>query len=79
MKEVRIFTKQFCPGCRMTEQLMTQEGIDYQEVDVTNDHQALTALRELGYASLPVVVVDDHGTVTGWTGFRPDKIKQLAN
>lgn len=74
---VRVFTKQFCPGCQMTKRLLTAQGVKYREVDVTNDPVALDALRQLGYTSLPVVVVDNDGEVTGWTGFRPDKIKQL--
>lgn len=79
MKRVRIFTKQFCPGCQMTKRLLAAGGVEYQEVDVTNDQPALEALRKLGYTSLPIVIVDDCGAVIGWSGFRPDKVKQLFN
>ena len=80
MATVRIFTKQFCPGCRMTERLLDELGVDYQEIDVSNDPDAVTALQSLGYRSVPIVLVENRkGEVTGWTGFRPDKIKQLFN
>lgn len=80
MTTVRIFTKQFCPGCRMTERLLDELAVKYQEIDISSDPQAVTALRKLGYSSVPIVLVtEENGEVTGWSGFRPDKIKQLFN
>ena len=80
MSTVRIFTKQFCPGCRMTESLLDELGVKYQEIDISADPEAVVALRKLGYSSVPIVMVTgEDGNVTGWTGFRPDRIKQLFN
>ena len=42
--------------------------------DVSADEKALQTVKELGYMQAPVVIAgDDH-----WSGFRPDKISQLA-
>ena len=51
-----------------------QKGIAYQSVDISQDAEALERLKALGYMQAPVVVTDqDH-----WSGFRPDKIEELA-
>ena len=43
-------------------------------LDVSQDEQALAHVKELGYLQAPVVITDeDH-----WSGFRPDKIAELA-
>lgn len=74
---VRIFTKQFCPACRQTERLLDQLGVSYQKADLTADQEAVAAFRWLGYFQLPIVLVDQDGEVTSWTGFRPGKIRQF--
>ena len=43
-------------------------------MDISQDADALERLKSLGYMQAPVVVTDqDH-----WSGFRPDKIEELA-
>ena len=43
-------------------------------LDLSEDQTALETVKELGYLQAPVVVTDgDH-----WSGFRPDKIDELA-
>lgn len=64
----------------MTERLLDELGVKYQEIDISADLEAVVALRKLGYSSVPIVMVTgEDGNVTGWTGFRPDRIKQLFN
>jgi glutaredoxin-like protein NrdH len=77
--QIRIFTKKFCPGCTMTKQLMDRLKLEYQTIDISDDPAAIEALRALGYYSVPIVMVDNGSNVVGWTGFRPDKIKDLVN
>jgi glutaredoxin-like protein NrdH len=44
-------------------------------LDLSQDETALAAVKELGYLQAPVVITDeDH-----WSGFRPDKIDELAS
>lgn len=66
-----------CMRCTMTKRLLTQNHVDFVEVDI----RASPAAREyvvddLGYAEAPVVVVSDEDH---WSGFRPDKLGALAN
>lgn len=78
MRTIKVFTKQFCPACTMTKNLFNQLNLEFQQIDVTNDPAANDALKYLGYTSLPVILVDENGQMTSWTGFRPDLIKQLV-
>lgn len=53
---------------------LDSKGIDYQVVDMSQDADALERVKALGYLQAPVVITDeDH-----WSGFRPDKIDELA-
>ena len=50
-------------------------GLDYDLLDISADPTARDLVLSLGYLSAPVVVsADGH-----WSGFRPDRIKALAN
>jgi glutaredoxin-like protein NrdH len=68
-----IYSKPDCVQCNATYRAMDKHGIDYQVIDLTQDAQALSQVRALGYQQVPVIVAgDDH-----WSGFRPDKITAL--
>lgn len=71
---VTIYTKPACVQCNATYRAMDAKGIHYAIIDVTQDDEALEAIKALGYLQAPVVMTDeDH-----WSGFRPDKIDELA-
>lgn len=58
----------------MTYRSLDSKGIEYNVVDITEDAQALETVKEMGYMQAPVVITEqDH-----WSGFRPDKIDELA-
>jgi Glutaredoxin-like protein NrdH len=71
---VTVYTKPACQQCNATYRALDKNGIAYTSVDITVDVEAGDRLRALGYQQAPVVTAgDDH-----WTGFRPDKIEELA-
>jgi len=71
---VTVYTKPACVQCNATYRALDKKGIAYQSVDISQDPEALERLKALGYLQAPVVVTEaDH-----WSGFRPDKIDQLA-
>lgn len=71
---VTVYTKPACVQCNATYKALDKKGIAYQSVDISLDAEALERLKALGYMQAPVVVTDhDH-----WSGFRPDKIEELA-
>ena len=70
---VTVYTIPACPQCDMTKKYLTREGIEYSEVDLSNDEVAMEKVRGLGYTAAPVVEVgSDH-----WSGFRLDMLKLI--
>ena len=69
-----LFTKKSCVQCVATHRALDAKGIEYDVVDLSEDAAALEQVKSLGYLQAPVVITDeDH-----WSGFRPDKIDELA-
>jgi len=71
---VTVYTKPSCVQCNATYRALDSRGIEYEVLDVTEDETALATVKELGYLQAPVVVADGEH----WSGFRPDKIDELA-
>lgn len=76
MTVVTIYTKDRCVQCDMTKRLMKRLGIKYVEEDAT-DEGNLASFKELGFLAAPVVAVGDSADDM-WSGFQPDRIKEIA-
>lgn len=70
-----VYTKPACVQCNATYKALDKYGLAYTVIDITSDDVARDHVMALGYLQAPVVIVDDH---THWSGFRPDRIKELA-
>ncbi len=71
---VTVYTLPACVQCDSTKRLLTKNEIPYQEIDLSQNPDALAMVRELGYTAAPVVMAgNDH-----WSGFRPDKLATLS-
>lgn len=71
---ISVYSKPSCVQCTATYRALDKQGIEYEVFDVSADEKALAAVKELGYLQAPVVVTDSEH----WSGFRPDKINELA-
>lgn len=71
---VTVYTKPSCVQCTATYRALDSKGIAYEVLDVSTDEQALETVKALGYLQAPVVIADGEH----WSGFRPDKIDELA-
>ena len=71
---VTVYTKPACVQCNATYKALDSQGIAYEVVDISLDPEARDYVMALGYLQAPVVVAGD----THWSGFRPDRIKALA-
>lgn len=74
MANITVYSKPACVQCNATKREMDKKGIKYDIVDISQDPAAADHIRELGFMQAPVVITSD----TEWSGFRPDKIKELA-
>lgn len=71
---VTVYSKPKCVQCTATYRALDDKGVPYEVVDMSVDAEALERVKALGYLAAPVIVAgDDH-----WSGFRPDRIKEIA-
>lgn len=71
---VVVYSKPGCQPCKATYRALDKRGIEYTSIDVSTDPEALEYAKSLGHMESPVVVAGDDN----WSGFRPDKIAELA-
>lgn len=69
-----MFSKPSCVQCTATARAFKERGISHVVRDLSEDVDALELVKGLGYMQAPVVVTDDEH----WSGFRPDRINELA-
>ncbi|WP_454793778.1 glutaredoxin-like protein NrdH [Mycolicibacterium lutetiense] len=72
---VTVYTKPGCVQCNATFKALDKAGIEYTEIDVATDLDALAYVQSLGYLAAPVVVAGQYH----WAGFRPDRIRRIAS
>lgn len=72
-----VYSKPNCMKCEMTKRLLSEYGIPFKVVDITQDPDVIDTIQGYGYGSLPIVVYNDweHAIVD----FQPEAIEQLAD
>lgn len=71
---ITVYSLPSCPQCDATVQLLNNKNLEFVKIDMREDIDALDKIKDLGYKSAPVVVVNENNH---WSGFRPDKIQSL--
>lgn len=77
--KITVYSQPDCFPCKGTMRDFDKLGIEYESIDVSEDHEALAFIKGLGYLQAPVVVVtgENGAMVNHWSGFRPDQIAAL--
>lgn len=71
--KLTLYKKPACVQCDATVRALGDT--EYEVVDLTQDEDALAAVKELGYQQAPVVVCRlPSGEETHWSGFQPSRI-----
>ncbi len=74
MAEITIYTTPTCPYCQMAKSFMTERGVEYEEVDVTKDRDALMKMQQIsGQMGVPVITDGDQVIV----GFNRPALEQM--
>jgi len=71
---VTVYTKPACVQCKATYRALDKKCIPYESLDISQDVEALEALKSLGFQQAPVV----KSPIGSWSGFNSDKIDELA-
>ncbi|CDZ92272.1 glutaredoxin family protein [Rhodococcus ruber] len=72
--QITVYSKPDCQQCTATARVLTKAAVLFEYIDVTKDPVAYARVQELGYTGVPVVEAGD----MHWQGFRPDKLRRLA-
>jgi glutaredoxin 3 len=61
MARIVIYTTQFCPYCVQAKRLLNQKGVEFDEVDVSNDPEQRQMMIEKagGRMTVPQIFVND--------------------
>lgn len=73
--KVTVYSKEHCPQCDATKRKLDKLGVDYDDVDLTDDDDLRNEMISKGFKATPIVITDDDS----WSGYRPDKIKELTD
>ena len=72
--KVVLYSKNDCWPCKKTKKLLTELGIDFEEINLDEHPELIDYIKhELGFSSTPVIVTDNGA----WAGFQPSKIKAI--
>jgi glutaredoxin 3 len=59
MKQVTVYTTDFCPYCTSAKTLLTKRSIAYEEINLARDPDGRNKLSELtGMITFPQIVID---------------------
>ena len=54
---IKVFWQPGCSSCLRTKEFLTEQGIEFESLDVHNDPDARAQLLELGVRSVPIVSI----------------------
>ncbi|ASZ75704.1 glutaredoxin-like protein [Enterococcus phage phiSHEF5] len=74
---ITVYTKNNCMSCKMTKRKLQELGVNYKEINVDENLEALEYLMECGFRSLPVVF-NENGAPMVTGGFAPNILEKLV-
>ncbi len=76
MLRIRVFSTPFCPYCVTLKEFLKQHSIDFEDINVAEDREALNEMIEKSnQKGVPVVEINDEIVV----GFDRERVKNLLN
>jgi len=75
---ITVYSKPNCSMCEATKATLTKYALEFTEINFMADPDALDKVIAMGYQQAPVVVVEQNGIETSWSGYEPIKIAQYA-
>lgn len=59
MKEVKVYSTNYCPFCTRAKQLLKSKNIPFQEIDLTNQSDLREKIsKETGWQTVPMIFID---------------------
>ncbi len=74
MKKIIVYTTPTCAFCPMVKNFLKEKGVEYEEIDVNENKEALEEMKEkTGQIGVPVTLIGEEAIV----GFNKKKIEEL--
>ena len=70
---ITIYSKPNCMACNFSKKYLEDKGVEFKEINVFEDKEALAMLRDKGFSEMPVVDVNGEFH----TGFRPEVLARV--
>lgn len=75
---IKVYTKNNCASCIFTKRKLQELGVNYKEINVDEDLEALEYLMECGFRSLPVVF-NSNGAPMVTGGYAPNILETIVS
>ena len=75
---ITVYTLPACVQCDTTKRYLTNQAIQFEEVNIAEDSAAYEMIREKGFTAAPVVMVKHDDAEEAWSGFRLEKLQKLT-
>ena len=56
---IKIYSTSMCAYCQRAKALLDDAGIEYEEIDVHQDAEAMNLMREQEFTTVPQIMIDD--------------------
>lgn len=74
IETVTVYSSPGCSHCHSTKRLLNELDVEFGEVDVSQNDDALMFLQAQGFQQVPVV----HANNQWWSGHQPERIRALV-
>lgn len=70
---VVVYSLPNCVQCETTKRVLDRKGIEFTEINLSENEEAMQHVRDLGYTAAPVVEADGKH----WSGFRSELLNAI--
>lgn len=74
---IKVYSKPNCVQCEMTKEFLKQNNVEFEEVNVFEDEEALELIKLHGFKRLPVVTRNNSFDFV-FSGFQIDLLDELV-
>ena len=75
MTNITVYKMPKCDACERTKMWLDEHDLGYNEVDITEDEEAMELVKSHGYNQAPVVSINNFED--SWSGFNQEKLDSL--
>lgn len=77
-RKIKVYSKSMCAPCNMTKRTLTRNNVDFEEINIEMNEDAMSYVKSKGHKAAPVVEVWDGDILSeAWSGLHPDKLNSL--